>query len=993
MERVQVVVIGGGATGTGILRDLSMRGIPALLVEKGDLASGTSSRFHGLLHSGARYAVNDPDAARECITENRILRRIGTSCVEETEGYFVRTPEDDPAFEGRWLAACHDCGIETVKIPVAEALYREPNLSRDALAVYRVPDSAVDGFRLVWHNVMSARRYGGDARTYCQAIGIETSGGSVIAVRVRDVRSGKEETIPCDYVINATGSWAGQAAAMAGLTVPVTPDRGTLLAFNHRFTNRVVNRLRKSSDGDIFVPHGSIVIFGTTSVPTDRPDDTTPPFSEVLDLLETGKALFPRIHEYRMLRAFAGTRPLYTPDASTGRAATRNFVILDHAHEGLRGMATITGGKFTAYRLMAEKTTDVAAGYLGVTAPCRTAEEPIIPAPGDGLMARARTLFPSGGMQLAVARLGDDLERAVAASERDPWKKLLLCECELVTLAEFETAAAESTSHSLGDIRRRTRLGMGTCQGSFCALRATGALVEENLLPDTAPRDLFRQFLQERWHGIRPLLWGTQLKEVELERGIYMATLNLDGEVTPVAPEQPVSCPVFAPSGGTAPARADRPAWNPARKSDGKPGGEYDVIIAGAGFTGLVAAATAAERGKRVLVISRGAGALTIGGGGIDLLGYTGRGVVTGSPFDAFRGLPPAHPYAILGEKAVRDALDFLARIAARQNVTFLQAGSETAGNAWMPTAAGTMKPTWITGPSMDPCSLAAASSFVVFGVRGMKDFSPHLAASGLRHWAQFTGKTLDHELVPVPFADGSAVRDITALDLACFVDSGEGLNWLGEALASLRSDAEAVLLPCILGTRPDSDAHAYLERVSGRKIIELFCPPPSVTGLRMRAVLMNHLRGLDVSFIENAIVTGAKTEGDRCLALTTRSQGREDQERTHAAPSFIIATGGLFSEGIVTSPGMAREAVFGISLFAPPNQDDWSVPDFFASHPFGVMGVPVTGELLPVKGGGKPAFTNVRFAGRSLCGYDFAAEKSGTGVALVTGHVAGSLA
>ena len=1020
MDRTRVVVIGGGATGTGILRDLSMRGIPALLLEKGDLASGTSSRFHGLLHSGARYAVNDPDAARECITENRILRRIGTSCVEETEGFFVRTPEDDPAFEERWLAACRDCGIDAVKISVAEALAREPSLTPDAVSVYRVPDSAVDGFRLVWHNVMSARRHGGDVRTYCRVTGIETSGGAVTGVAVRHALTGACETIPCDYVINATGSWAGEVAALAGMAVPVTPDRGTLLAFNHRFTNRVINRLRKATDGDIFVPHGSITIFGTTSIPTDRPDDTTPRTDEILQLLDMGQALFPKIHEYRILRAFAGTRPLYSPDASTGRAATRNFVILDHAAEGLKGMATITGGKFTSYRLMAEKITDLAAEYLGVTTPCRTAEESIIPMPGTDLLGRAKKMLANEGARLAIDRLGDDLERAVSVSEHDPWKKLLLCECELVTLAEFETVAAEPTSHSLGDIRRRTRLGMGTCQGSFCALRATGALVENSLLPETPPQDLFRQFLQERWQGIRPLLWGTQLKEVELERGIYAATLNLDGDMPAMAPETPQSCPAFAPVAGKGVLPQDRPASPPLPspvspqvspqvsplipRFASAPVDAYDVIVAGAGFSGLVAAAAAAGRGKRVLVISKGAGALTIGGGGIDLLGYTGHGVVKGSPFTAFRSLPPGHPYSIIGEHAVRDALDFLATVAGGQGVSLLQAGSETAGNAWMPTAAGTMKPTWITGPSMNPCSLAAASSFVILGFAGMKDFSPQLAASGLRHWTHFTGKTLAHELAPSPFASGAGiVRDTTALDLACFLDTRQGVDWLATVLRSLRSDAEAVLLPAILGTKPDSahDAepgsgiHAYLERVSGRKIIELFCPPPSVTGLRMRRVLMKHLRGLDVSFIENAAIVGAKTTGNRCEALVTRPQGKEDRERTYAAASCIIATGGLFGEGLATSPGKAWEAVFGLPLFVSPDQDDWSCQDFFCGslHPFAVMGVPVTEKLQPIGRDGKAAFENVHFAGRTLSGYDFATEKSGSGVALATGHFAGSIA
>ena len=110
MKETTVIIIGGGATGIGILRDLSMRGVPALLLEQGGLAHGTSSRFHGLLHSGARYAVSDSESARECIEENMILRRIGKQSVEETEGFFVRTKLDDPAFEPGWVEACARAG-------------------------------------------------------------------------------------------------------------------------------------------------------------------------------------------------------------------------------------------------------------------------------------------------------------------------------------------------------------------------------------------------------------------------------------------------------------------------------------------------------------------------------------------------------------------------------------------------------------------------------------------------------------------------------------------------------------------------------------------------------------------------------------------------------------------------------------------------------------------------------------------------------------------
>lgn len=112
-----VVVIGGGATGAGTLRDLAMRGVKALLLEQRDLVHGTSSRFHGLLHSGARYAVKDAEAGRECIEENRILRRIGKHCVEETEGFFVRTPEDGAEFELRGSRPATSAGSKPLPSP------------------------------------------------------------------------------------------------------------------------------------------------------------------------------------------------------------------------------------------------------------------------------------------------------------------------------------------------------------------------------------------------------------------------------------------------------------------------------------------------------------------------------------------------------------------------------------------------------------------------------------------------------------------------------------------------------------------------------------------------------------------------------------------------------------------------------------------------------------------------------------------------------------
>lgn len=530
MNKATVVIIGGGATGIGILRDLSMRGVSAILLEKGGLANGTSSRFHGLLHSGARYAVGDNEAAKECIEENTILRRVGKECVEETEGFFVATKHDDPEYVRAWVAACARAGIEAQPVPVAEALRLEPNLSPSMSAVYRVPDACVDGFRLVWHNAVSARRYGGTLLTYHEVTGIEQSNGRVSAVLARNCHTGENLRFECDYIVNAAGSWSGQIAQLAGLDVQVAPDRGTLIAFNHRFTSRVVNRLHKSSDGDIFVPHGSITILGTTSSPANSPESNRPTSSEVLRLLELGEPLFPDIRQYRILRAFAGTRPLYSAGSGAGRSASRGFHIVDHADDGLHGMISIFGGKLTTYRLMAEKLSDLVCAKLGVTSPCRTAQEPIVRAPSAETLHKATKYFPVQSAQLAAHRLGEALETVVNTMEAEP-EHPILCECEMVSLAEIDYVARDPDTHSLHDVRLRTRMGMGTCQGTFCSLRAIGALTERNVPLELSPTKDVAQFLQERWKGVRPALWGTQMKEIMLGRAIYAAALNLDGAI------------------------------------------------------------------------------------------------------------------------------------------------------------------------------------------------------------------------------------------------------------------------------------------------------------------------------------------------------------------------------------------------------------------------------------------------------------------------------
>ncbi|KJS19436.1 MAG: hypothetical protein VR72_18465 [Clostridiaceae bacterium BRH_c20a] len=495
-NKVQVVVIGGGATGTGILRDLALRGIDSLLVEQNDLATGTSGRFHGLLHSGARYVVKDLHSAEECIQENIILKEIAPDCIEDTGGMFIATKNDDLSYVNQWLEGCEKAGINTGEVSAQELLKEEPALTPDIVKAYYVPDAAVDGFTLAAANVLSANKAGAQVKTYTKVVGFKLEQNKVRGVYLQNKRTGKEELVGCDYVINAGGAWAGQIAALAGQNINISPDKGVLVIFNHRITNRVLNHLRPPGDGDIFVPHGSVTVFGTTSRLTSSPDDNEATRGEVLELLAEGSNLVPDLKEMRLIRAFAGVRPIYQPEGGeVGREATRDFTLIDHSRfTGLQGMVSVVGGKLTTFRLMAKVAVDMVAGRLGIDKPCITHLEKIYaPVPRNG------------------AKPGE-----------------YLCQCEMVTKKMLDQAVLEKEQFSLSDVRRLTRLGMGPCQGTFCTFRAAGYYHESRGLKVKAANKLLKDHIEERWKGSKAVLWGQQAQEAQLTRGIYLGLLNLE---------------------------------------------------------------------------------------------------------------------------------------------------------------------------------------------------------------------------------------------------------------------------------------------------------------------------------------------------------------------------------------------------------------------------------------------------------------------------------
>jgi glycerol-3-phosphate dehydrogenase len=511
--QTQVLVIGGGATGTGIARDLALRGVSCIVVERRDINAGASGANHGLLHSGARYVSGDMTSAAECRREAERLKQLAPHCIEDTGGLFVAVRGDDEKYIADFPGLCADAGIPVAALEPAAAREMEPNLSMDVIAAFRVNDATIDPFRLSMENMAEAQAAGSVFLRNTAVAAFRKKGPRICETVLRRRFSGEEMVVEADQVISATGAWAGQVAALAGASIQMVYAKGSLLILDTRICQRVINRLRPSSNADILVPGGTVSILGTTSVQVDDLDDIRPTLAEVDAILAEAEAMLPVLAKSRCLRSYSGVRPL-VGSGKTGdsRKLSRGFFLLDHAADGLENFITITGGKLTTFRLMAEKAADLVCERLGVTVPCQTRLQPLAD-------TRACQWTEPG------------LAPKVWLQQKAP-RDMLLCECEMVpTEAVDSIVAALEAAGDRADLRAiglRSRLGKGTCQGVFCGVRALAYLYNRGIYTgDEGLLDL-KKFLKGRWKGIRPILWGTPLAQEELQEALHCGFFSLE---------------------------------------------------------------------------------------------------------------------------------------------------------------------------------------------------------------------------------------------------------------------------------------------------------------------------------------------------------------------------------------------------------------------------------------------------------------------------------
>jgi len=511
----EVLIIGGGVTGTGIMRDLALRGIRSILIDKRDLCAGASGGNHGLLHSGGRYVSTDLEAAIECRQEGALLKHLAPQCIEATGGLFVAVKGDDPAFADNFPKLCAQAGIDCEELDPEQARQSEPLLSDQLLRVMRVPDATVDPFHLAQlHVAHAAQLVGSVYLPHTELTGFSSVNGAIQAANCIDHVGHTGFAIRARQFVNAAGAWSMGVARLAGCQdVHLLYAKGSLLVTTDRLTRHVVNRLRPPGDGDILVPGGTVSLLGTTSSRVDDLERVAPTVDEVDRNIREGAAMIPALQHARYIRAFSRVRPLL--QAGTGasdRAATRGFALMDHQAQGLNNFCTITGGKLTTYRLMAEKAADLVAQRLGKHQACSTAQAPL---PDDETCSWSE---PSSAPRHWHAK-------------RDP-DDLILCECEMLpqsAIAQiFDNKTGVDAQPTLESIALRSRAGKGPCQGSFCGIRIGSYLYDQGHYTDATGLTHLRDFFNERFKGQRSVSWGQQAAQLELAEALHCGLLGLD---------------------------------------------------------------------------------------------------------------------------------------------------------------------------------------------------------------------------------------------------------------------------------------------------------------------------------------------------------------------------------------------------------------------------------------------------------------------------------
>jgi glycerol-3-phosphate dehydrogenase len=511
-SEADVVVIGGGINGTGVARDLALRGARVALFERNDLSFGASGNSSGMIHGGVRYLLSAPKVTETSCRDSGYIQAIAPHLLfripflmplrtgatrrvmlELIDAYFRAYDDYQPLKRGQ----------PHCRLDAADMRQLEPGLVGSLAGGVTFDEWGVDGSRLCILNALDAIEHGARIATHTSVDKIERipagerDPGPRYLVQARDRITGALLRTRARVVVNATGAWSPVTAGACGLPqarVRVRPGKGIHVVLDRRIVNYAI--LTEAVDGrQIFLePWQNVTVLGTTDDDYYGDLDDVRATSEEVRYLAQGVArVFPSVVEARAIGTFAGVRPTLYEYGKTEDALSRDHAVVDHAGDGAHGVYSLIGGKLASFRLFAQELSDrVAPNDLEMNTPCTTHAQAL---PGGDSTPDALSLADRHGITPVAARRlvyrhGSRALRVLERVEREPREAHVICPCEPVLEAEVRYAVRHELARTVDDVARRTRLGLGACGGMRCAARCGQIVAEELDLPAAEGRDM-----------------------------------------------------------------------------------------------------------------------------------------------------------------------------------------------------------------------------------------------------------------------------------------------------------------------------------------------------------------------------------------------------------------------------------------------------------------------------------------------------------------------
>lgn len=405
----------------------------------------------------------------------------------------------------------------------------------------------------------------------------------------------------------------------------------------------------------------------------------------------------------------------------------------------------------------------------------------------------------------------------------------------------------------------------------------------------------------------------------------------------------------------------------------------FDTVIIGGGLAGLICGIRLAKQGERCAIISLGHSALHFSSGSLELLGALPDGSAVVSPtdaLDALRQMAPEHPYA-------RYSRERFLSLAAEGTTLIQEAGVATVGSAeqnhYRLTPVGAMKPAWLTfegyvhSPNADSLPW---KNVALFNAEGFLDFYAHfLKDAMLRMGTKCAAYTFN---LPELEQIRQNPTEMRSANIARIFDKRETLDKLADIIAAKMGDAEAVLLPAVLGV-DCKDGVRYLEQKLGRKVAVIATLPPSVPGLQVQTLLRRYFQELGGVYLLGDTAVGYKSEGNKITAVYTRNHG----DIPFLATNYVLATGSFFSGGLEATNDRICEPLFGADVQYVADRGEWYDRDLFKSQAYESFGVKTDESLRAMRQG--QAVENLYVAGATLPGFNAVKEGCGAGVSILT--------